>query len=79
MNCYSCEKEIDTIDIGAHRKLIDKCAPRYLCRDCLAETLGWDREYLDTVIQMYRERGCMLFPPIKTQIDEDTSKGTLST
>ncbi len=64
MNCYSCEKEIDTIDIGAHRKLIDKCAPRYLCRDCLAETLGWDREYLDTVIQMYRERGCMLFPPI---------------
>ena len=78
MTCYSCEKEIDTIDIGAHRKLIDKCAPRYLCRDCLAETLGWDREYLDTVIQMYRERGCMLFPPIKTQIDEDTSKGSLS-
>ena len=78
MNCYSCEKEIDTIDIGAHRKLIDKCAPRYLCRDCLAETLGWDREYLDTVIQMYRERGCMLFPPIKTQIDEDASKGSLS-
>ena len=67
MNCYSCEKEIDTIDIGAHRKLIDKCAPRYLCRDCLAETLGWDREYLDTVIQMYRERGCMLFPPIKEE------------
>ena len=79
MNCYSCEKEIDTIDIGAHRKLIDKCASRYLCRDCLSATLGWDREYLDKVIQMYRERGCMLFPPIKTQIDEDTSKGSLST
>lgn len=78
MNCYSCEKEIDTIDIGAHRKLIDKCAPRYLCRDCLARELGWDRAYLDNVIQMYRERGCMLFPPIKTQIDEDTSKGSLS-
>ena len=78
MNCYSCEIEIDTIDIGAHRKLIDKCAPRYLCRDCLSRELGWDREYLDKVIQMYRERGCMLFPPIKTQIDEDTSKGSLS-
>ena len=64
MTCYSCEQVIDTIDIGAHRKLIDKCAARYLCRNCLAETLGWDREYLDTVIQMYRERGCMLFPPI---------------
>ena len=67
MNCYSCEKEIDTIDIGAHRKLIDKCAVKYLCRDCLAKELGWDRVYLDKIIQMYRERGCMLFPPIKNE------------
>ena len=73
MNCYSCEKEIDTIDIGAHRKLIDKCASRYLCRDCLAETLGWDRKYLDTVIQMYRERGCMLFPPLKVESKKEES------
>ena len=64
MNCYSCEQEIDTIDIGAHRKLINKCATEYLCRDCLAKELGWDRHYLDQTIQMYRERGCMLFPPI---------------
>ena len=64
MICYSCGKEIDTIDIGAHRKLIDKCASRYLCRDCLAKELGWDRAYLDQVILMHRERGCMLFPPL---------------
>ena len=67
MNCYSCKQEIDTIDVGAHRKLIDKCAARYLCRNCLARELGWDREYLDTVIQMYRERGCMLFPPLRLE------------
>ena len=67
MTCYSCEQEIDTIDIGAHRKLIDKCSARYLCRNCLAVTLGWDREYLDKVIQMYRERGCMLFPPLRLE------------
>ena len=67
MTCYLCEKEIDTIDIGAHRKLIDKCASRYMCRDCLARELGWSREYLDGIIQMYRERGCMLFPPIKKE------------
>lgn len=67
MNCYVCNKEIDTIDIGAHRKLIDICASRYMCRDCLARELGWSREYLDSVIQMYRERGCMLFPPIKKE------------
>ena len=65
MNCLKCEREIDTIDVGAHRKLIDKCASRYMCRDCLARELGWSREYLDGVIKMYRERGCMLFPPLK--------------
>ena len=31
----------------------------------LARELGWSREYLDGVIKMYRQRGCMLFPPIK--------------
>lgn len=67
MICYSCEKEIDTIDIGAHRKLINKCASQYLCRDCLAKELGWDRDYLDRVILMHRERGCMLFPPLKRE------------
>ena len=67
MNCYVCNKEIDTIDIGAHRKLIDKCASRYMCRDCLARELGWSREYLDRVIRMYRQRGCMLFPPIEEE------------
>ena len=67
MNCYLCNKDIDTIDVGAHRKLIDKCASRYTCRDCLARELGWSREYLDGIIQMYRERGCMLFPPVKKE------------
>ena len=68
MNCCKCEREIDTIDVGAHRKLIDKCAARYMCRDCLSGELGWSREYLDRVIQTYRERGCMLFPPIEREI-----------
>ena len=67
MNCYQCNKELDTIDVGAHRKLVNKCAERYMCRDCLARELGWSREYLDKIIQMYRERGCMLFPPIKKE------------
>ena len=65
MTCYLCNTDIDTIDIGAHRKLIDKCASRYMCRDCLSRELSWSREYLDGVIQMYRERGCMLFPPLE--------------
>lgn len=72
MKCYLCNKEIDTIDIGAHRKLIDKCATKYLCRDCLSKALGWDRAYLDKVILIYRERGCLLFPPIDTDLRAKT-------
>ncbi|MBQ7384380.1 MAG: hypothetical protein IJV72_06280 [Clostridia bacterium] len=67
MNCYLCNKEIDTIDVGAHRKLIDKSASHYMCRDCLANELGWSRKYLDGIVQLYRERGCMLFPPLKEE------------
>lgn len=70
MTCYLCGAAIDTIDIGAHRKLIDKCAARYMCRNCLCRELGWTREYLDGVIQMYRERGCMLFPPLKNNEEQ---------
>ena len=64
MVCEACGKPIDSIDIGAYRKLMDKSAKAYLCRECLAERLGWTREYLDGVILMYRKRGCTLFPPL---------------
>lgn len=64
MVCEACGKPIDSIDIGAYRKLIDKSAKAYLCRACLAERLGWTCEYLDDVILMYRKRGCTLFPPL---------------
>ena len=64
MVCETCGKPIDSIDIGAYRKLIDKSAKVYLCRACLAERLGWTCDYLDDVILMYRKRGCTLFPPL---------------
>ncbi len=66
MTCKCCGKSIDTYDVGAYRKFVDKAASEYACRDCLAEYLGWSREYLDELILMYRRRGCMLFPPLKT-------------
>ncbi|HBF14839.1 MAG TPA: hypothetical protein DDW30_03995 [Clostridiales bacterium] len=64
MVCEACGKPIDSIDIGAYRKLMDKSAKAFLCRECLAARLGWTREYLDGVILMYRKRGCTLFPPL---------------
>ena len=64
MICKTCGKSIDTYDVGAYRKFVDKAAKEYDCRDCLANRLDWSREYLDKLILMYRRRGCMLFPPI---------------
>ncbi len=66
MICKDCGRQIDTYDVGAYRKFVDKAAAEYACRDCLAEYLGWSREYLDELVLMYRRRGCMLFPPLKT-------------
>ena len=64
MRCTRCNRELNGIDIGAYRKLINKCAKEFMCCDCLATGLGWTREYLDDVIRLYRERGCTLFPPL---------------
>ncbi len=64
MTCKCCGKSIDTYDVGAYRKLIEKEAKEYACRDCIAEHLGWSREYLDGLILFYRKRNCMLFPPL---------------
>lgn len=67
MICKNCGNKIDTYDIGAYRKFVEKTATEYACRDCISSYLGWTREYMDELILMYRRRGCMLFPPI----DED--------
>lgn len=63
MNCKECGRTLDGIDVGAHRKLIDKSAVTFLCRTCLAKELGWSKDYLDQIIRIHRERGCTLFPP----------------
>lgn len=66
MTCIRCEKELDALDVGAHRKLVCREAKEFLCRDCLAEDLGWDRQFLDEMIERYRRWGCTLFPPISS-------------
>lgn len=65
MTCKICGKTIDTYDVGAYRKFVDKSATEYACRDCLASELGWTREHLDDMILVYRRRGCLLFPPLE--------------
>ena len=66
MNCKQCGADLDGFDVGAYRKLVCKEAKAFLCRDCLAKELGWERRYLDEVIEEYRRRGCTLFPALKS-------------
>ena len=67
MNCYRCQASLDAIDVGAFRKLINRNANEYMCRNCLATDLEWSREHLDAVVLMYRKRGCLFFPPLETE------------
>ncbi len=61
MNCTGCGADLDGLDIGAYRKLIHREAKTFLCRDCLAKELGWDRAYLEETIRRYIRQGCTLF------------------
>ncbi len=70
MTCKNCGKSIDSYDVGAYRKFADREAREYACRDCLAEQMGWSREYLDELISFYRKRNCMLFPPLGDENDK---------
>lgn len=64
MNCRTCGKPLNDYDIGIYRKLMDRAAQTCLCRDCLAQTLGWSRAYIEELIFQYRRRGCTMFPPL---------------
>lgn len=71
MNCFQCDRDLDAFDVGAYRKLVDKCAPRYLCRECLCRELSWTRAYLDRQIVRWQEQGCLLFPPLKNEKEKE--------
>lgn len=68
MRCIECEGNIDTYDVGAFQKFVDKSAKKYMCRKCLAKHMGWSDEYLEELILFYRRRGCLLFPPLDEEV-----------
>lgn len=69
-NCISCDKKLDSFDVGCYRKLVNRGAVKFQCMDCLASDFGWSREELDYLVQRFREQGCSLFPPLKMETGE---------
>lgn len=63
-SCYVCGNRLSTLDIACFLKFVDRGAEVFQCRECLCKDFGWSIEYMDKLVQLYRERGCTLFPPL---------------
>ena len=61
-SCKQCGGQLFDDDIAIYRKLVYRMADEFLCRDCLANQFGCEREKIDQLIRYYRESGeCTLF------------------
>jgi uncharacterized protein YlaI len=65
MKCTSCDRELNVIDIGLTKKLINRGATSFLCKKCLAVKFKVTEELLDQKVREFRDYGCVLFPPEK--------------
>jgi len=56
-----CRKTLSHNEIGAHKRLINRGAEEFLCRECLAEKFRVSPELIDEKIRQFKENGCTLF------------------
>ena len=63
MKCIVCGRELNAIDVGLHKKLINRGATEYMCKSCLAKKFRVTEELLDRKVKEFRDYGCVLFPP----------------
>ena len=59
--CIRCGKELNSIDIGAHKKFISRGSTEFMCKSCLADELKVPEELIDKKIEHFKKQGCTLF------------------
>ena len=59
--CIRCGKELNSIDIGAHKKFINRGSTEFMCKGCLANELNVTEELIDKKIEHFKKQGCTLF------------------
>ena len=59
--CFRCGKELNSIDIGAHKKFINRGSTEFMCKGCLAKDLKVSEELIDRKIDFFKNQGCTLF------------------
>ena len=58
--CKNCGKELNTVDVGLTKKLINRGSTEFFCKKCLA--INVTEELLDEKVRQFRAAGCLLFP-----------------
>lgn len=72
--CEKCGKEIDYIEVGLYKKMINRGAVAYECKECLSAHLKIPVEILDYKVLEFRSWGCTLFPPLSKEEEETFRK-----
>ena len=62
--CIKCGKELNSIDIGAHKKFINRGSTEFMCKSCLAKELKVSEELIDKKIEYFKKQGCTLFQSV---------------
>ena len=59
--CIRCGKELNTIDIGAYKKFINRGSTEFMCKCRLADDLNVSEELIDKKIEYFKKQVCTLF------------------
>lgn len=60
--CANCGKyPLNKDEIAASKRFLGEKMNVFLCLDCLAADIGYDREELDAMISQLKEDGCQYF------------------
>ena len=59
--CIKCGKGLKKVDIGLHKKMINRGAEHWMCVDCLGAHLGVAREERLKKAEEFKKMGCTLF------------------
>ena len=59
--CIRCGKELNSIDIGAYKKFINRGSTEFMCKSCLADELKVPEELIDKKIEHFKKQGWTLF------------------
>ena len=61
--CKECGRPISADETALYKKLVNRGATEFSCKECLARFFGCTTARLDEKIEQFRRDGCLLFAP----------------